>query len=142
MKLSRLLLACLTVLLIMNSNLFANTNIYDLGITRVEKVSYQGGNVFHFKLRKVNQKPETLSDGLFKGKHVISFEIDADKLNGVRVVITNESREDIELTGINFVNLLIGKFKNSETIHLSCGINSQHISSKPSYKLMYFQVNG
>lgn len=140
MKLLNLILVFF-VLSFIGSIAFAENNIYGLGLVKVENVKYLGDKIFSFELRKT--EPNS-NHPLFKDNETISFTFNADELDGLIVVINKGLREDIKLTGKRFVNLLLEKLKNNESINLTCGIRSESTSEKQErkiYKLTYFQVN-
>ena len=143
MKSLNLILAFL-VLFFMNSTVSAENNIYSLGLTKVENVKYLGNRMFSFELRKESSKNDHPREDLFRGNETISFTFNADELNGIIVIIEKKLRKDITLTGKNFVNLLLEKVKNNESINLTCEIKPQYASEaseRKPFELTYFQVS-
>ena len=148
MKILNFILAIITLFYISSTvsaedNIYEH-NIYGLGLVKVENVEYLGDKIFSFELQK-SKENNNQTIKLFRGNETISFILNADELDGIIVVaIDNDLREDITLTGKNFVNLLLGKMKNNESIILTCGIkpqsNSEESERRP-FELTYFQIS-
>ena len=132
------------VLFFMSSTIFAENNIYGLGYTKVKNARYLDNKIFFFELKKLQKNNSHPREKLFRGSETVSFTFNPDELDGIIVVSNKEFREDIKITGKNFVNLLLKKEKNNEYLNLTCGIKSQTTSEASdikSFKLTYFQIN-
>jgi hypothetical protein len=127
---------------------YAEERIHDLGIVKVIAVRYIGNDQFQVVLSKEGPDIPNTSKLFFTNNTELAFDFLPEKLEGIFVGSTDTKkgilREDVRMTGPQFINLLISKSIENKAISLSASFTkTRNAKTKQAvYQLSYFQING